>query len=121
MMPAATVSLVVPSITSNVYAMYILSNHYLCVYLFLLLFLFHCLLICYFYRMVLCIYCSHFCSYPRQISQFIVDTIKNHLILTNPLHRTPFCTRYVDQVCDVVELHSAHGHYLNDFIAVSIK
>ena len=39
MMPAATVSLVVPSITSNVYAMYILSNHYLCVYLFLLLLL----------------------------------------------------------------------------------
>ena len=37
MMPAATVSLVVPNITSNVYAMYILSNHYLCVYLFLLL------------------------------------------------------------------------------------
>ena len=29
MMPAATVSLVIPSITSNVYAMYILSNHYL--------------------------------------------------------------------------------------------
>ena len=39
MMPAATVSLVVPSITSNVYAMYILSNHYLCVYLVLLLLL----------------------------------------------------------------------------------
>ena len=37
MMPAATVSLVVLSITSNVYAMYILSNHYLCVYLLLLL------------------------------------------------------------------------------------
>ena len=32
MMPAATVSLVVPSITSYVYAMYILSNHYLCIY-----------------------------------------------------------------------------------------
>ena len=39
MMPAATSSLVVPSITSNVYAMYILSNHYLCVYLLLLLLL----------------------------------------------------------------------------------
>ena len=39
MMPTATVSLVVPSITSNVYAMYILSNNYLCVYLFLLLLL----------------------------------------------------------------------------------
>ena len=32
MMPAATVSLVVPSITSNVNAMYILSNHYLIIY-----------------------------------------------------------------------------------------
>ena len=29
MMPASTVSLVVPIITSNVYAMYILSKHYL--------------------------------------------------------------------------------------------
>ena len=70
-----SVSLVVPSITSNVYAMYILSNHYLCLYLFFILItiifsLFHCLLICRVYRMVLCIYCSHVCSYPRQISQF---------------------------------------------------
>ena len=39
MMHAATVSLVVPIITSYVYAMYILSNHYLCVYLFLVLLL----------------------------------------------------------------------------------
>ena len=37
MMRAATVSLVVPSITSNVYAMYMLFNQYLCVYLFVLL------------------------------------------------------------------------------------
>ena len=46
MMPAATVSLVVPSITSNVYAMCILSNHYLCVFIFIIITisfsLFHC-------------------------------------------------------------------------------
>ena len=92
MMPAATVSLVIPSITSNVYAMYILSNLYLCVFIVVIIIiifsLFHGLLICRFYRMVLCIYCSHVCSYPRQISQFIVETIKNYLILSYYQHES---------------------------------
>ena len=55
----------------------------MCVFIFIIiaiiLSLFHCLLICRFYRMVLCIYCNHVCSYPRQISQFIVET--SYLIL----------------------------------------
>ena len=58
----------------------------MCVFIFIIITiifsLFHCLLNCRFYRMVLCIYCSHVCSYPRQISQFIVETIKNYLILS---------------------------------------
>ena len=68
----ATVSLVVPSITSNVYAMYIMSIYlFYCVFIIIIIILMsHYLLICRFYRMVLCVYCSHVCSYPRQISQF---------------------------------------------------
>ena len=58
----------------------------MCVFIFIIITiifsLFHCLLICCFYRMVLCIYFSYVYSYPRQISQFIVETIKNYLILT---------------------------------------
>ena len=46
--------------------------------------MFHCLLICRFYRMVLCIYCSHVCSYPRQISKFHCSDNKglSYLILS---------------------------------------
>ena len=58
----------------------------MCVFIFIIITiifsLFHCLLVCRFYIMVLCIYCSHVCSYPRQISQFIVETIKNYVILS---------------------------------------
>ena len=85
MMPAATVSLVVPSITSNVYAMYILSNHYLCVYLFLLLLLLF--LVC-FTVYLSAAFIELFYVYIAVMSvltrdkflNFIVETIKNYLI-----------------------------------------
>ena len=87
MMPAATVSLVVPSITSNVYAMYILSNHYLCVYLFLLLLLLF--LVC-FTVYLSAAFIEWFYVYIAVMSvltrdkflNFIVEKIKNYLILS---------------------------------------
>ena len=82
-----TVSLVVPSITSNVYAMYILSNHYLCVYLFLLLLLLF--LVC-FTVYLSAAFIEWFYVYIAVMSvltrdkflNFIVETIKNYLILS---------------------------------------
>ena len=90
MMPAATVSLVVPSITSNVYAMYILSNHYLCVYLFLLLLL--VFLVC-FTVYLSAAFIEWFYVYIEVMSvltrdkflNFVVETIKNYLILLSYL------------------------------------
>ena len=85
MMPAATVSLVVPSITSNVYAMYIISI-YLFIYIVLFIIItiiinpFHCLLICRYYRMVLYIYIAVMSVLARdKFLNFIVATI--YLIL----------------------------------------
>ena len=87
MMPAATVSLVVPSIISNVYAMYILSNHYLYVYLLKLLLLLF--LVC-FTVYLSAAFIEWFCVYIAVMSlltrdkclNFIVETIKNYLILS---------------------------------------
>ena len=104
MMPAATVSLVVPSITSNVYAMYILSNHYLCVYLFLVLLLLF--LVC-FTVYLSAAFIDWFYVYFAVMSvlnrdkfqNFIVATVKNYLILSILLVCCPHLTGRPSKNC----------------------
>ena len=84
MMPAATVSFVIPSITSNVYAMYIMFIH-LFVYLLLLLLLLICFTV-----YLSAAFIEWFYVYIAVMSiltrdkflNFIVETVNNYLTIT---------------------------------------
>ena len=94
-------SFVVPSITSNVYAMYIMSIHlFICVCYYLLLLLLICFTVYLFAAFIEWFYvyiAVMFVLTRDKFLNFIVETMKNYLVLyTSPVEGqgVPFCNAW---------------------------